>query len=69
MPRKVFNLEVSSALSDTYDSGLEVVVVSALEVVEGVVEGAGDSLVLLVDDSREVAVIITEKRETWEILR
>lgn len=43
--RRVFNFELSSDLSDTYASGLEVVV-SAVDVIEVARDGAGDALAL-----------------------
>lgn len=55
MLRKVFSFELSSALSDTYASGLETVVAS---VVEAVVDAAGDALALFVDESREEGVVM-----------
>ena len=58
MLSKVFNLEVSSVLSVTYESGLEVVVVSVVEAVEGAVDGAGDALALLVDESRDEGIVM-----------
>ena len=58
MLKKVFSFELSSgALSDTYASGLEIVVASAVELV-GVVDGGGDGLVLWVEESREEGVVM-----------
>ena len=46
--RRVFNFELSSDLSDTYASGLEVVVVvSAVDAIDVAGDGAGDALALL----------------------
>ena len=50
MLRRTFSLELSSDLSDTYASGLDIVVVSFVEAVDVVVEGAGDALALSVDE-------------------
>jgi len=58
MLSRAFSLELSSALSDTYESGLEVVVASVVEVVEGAVDGAGDALALVVDESRDEGVVM-----------
>ncbi len=48
MLRRVLNFELSSDLSDTYASGLEVVVVvSAVDAIDVAGDGAGDALALL----------------------
>ena len=48
MLRRVFNFELSSDLSETYASGLEIVVVlSAVETMDVAGDGAGDALALL----------------------
>ena len=46
MLRRVLSFELSSGFSDTYASGLEVVVVSVVDAMEVVGDGAGDALVL-----------------------
>lgn len=58
MLSRVFSLELSSALSVTYESGLEVVVASVVEVVEVATDGAGEALALLVDESRDEGVVM-----------
>ena len=55
---RVFSFELSSDLSDTYESGRDVVVASGAEVVEGAVDGAGDAFSLFVDDSRDEGVVM-----------
>lgn len=56
--RRILSLELSSDLSDTYASGLEIVVASVVETVDVAVEGAGEALALLVDESREEIVVM-----------
>ena len=59
--RKVFSFELSSgALSDTYESGLDIVVASVVEAVEVVVliEGVGDAWALFVDESGDGVVVM-----------
>jgi len=58
MLRRTFSLELSSDLSDTYASGLDIVVVSFVEPVDVVVEGAGDALALSVDEFGEEMVVM-----------
>ena len=64
MLRRVLNFELSSDLSDTYASGLEVVVVvvvvSAVDAVEVVGDGAGDALALLEEDSPDDGELILD---------
>ena len=46
MLRRVFSFEPSSDFSDTYASGLEVIVASAVDTVDVAGEGAGEALAL-----------------------
>lgn len=46
MLRRVRNFELSSDFSDTYASGLDVVVVSVVDATELAGDGAGDALAL-----------------------
>ena len=46
MLKRVLNFELSSVFSDRYASGLEIVVVSAVEAIEVVGDGAGDAWAL-----------------------
>lgn len=63
MLSRVFNFELSSDLSDTYASGLEVVVVSAVDAIEVAGDGAGDALALFEGMSpEEDEVILTDWR-------
>lgn len=50
--------ESDSGLSDTYDEGNEAVVVSAVDVVDGGVEGAGEGLVPEEEVSRDGGVVM-----------
>lgn len=60
MLRRVLNFELSSNFSDTYASGLEVVVVSVVDAMEVVGDGAGDALALFEESSpEEGAVMLT----------
>lgn len=58
MLRRIFNLELSSALSETYASGLDIVGTSVAGPVDVAAEGAGAALALLVDESREGVVVM-----------
>lgn len=64
MLNRVFNFELSSALSETYASGLEVVVVSAVEAMEVAGDGAGDALVLFEGGSLEAGEVILK---SWRV--
>ena len=69
MLRRVLNFELSSDLSDTYASGLEVVVVSVVDVTEVVGDGAGDALALFegVSPAGEVMLMgLGGKEWDWE---
>ena len=57
MLNKVLSLELSSTLSDTYASGLDVVA-SVAEVVEVATDGAGEAWALFVDESRDDGVVM-----------
>ena len=61
MLRRVFNLELSSDLSETYASGLETaVVVSAGDATEVAGDGAGDALALFERLSAEGGELIVD---------
>lgn len=63
MLNRVFNFELSSDLSDTYASGLDVVVVSAVDAIEVAGDGAGDALAPLEGRSpEEDEVMLTDWR-------
>lgn len=55
---RVLNFELSSDLSDTYASGLEVVV-SAVDVIEVAGDGAGDALALLEGSPEDGELMLT----------
>ena len=59
MLKRVLSFELSSGFSDTYASGLEVVVVSVVDAMEVVGDGAGDALVLLEEGSSEGELMST----------
>ena len=59
MLKRVLSFELSSGFSDTYASGLEVVVVSVVDAMEVVGDGAGDTLVLLEVGSPEGELMST----------
>lgn len=58
MLRRIFSLELSSALSETYASGLDIVGTSVAGPVDVAAEGAGAALALLVDESGEGVVVM-----------
>lgn len=58
MLRRVLNFELSSDLSETYASGLEVVVVSAVDAMEGAGDSAGDGLAVLWGGSPEAGELM-----------
>lgn len=63
MLRRIFSLELSSDLSETYASGLEIVGASVAESVDVAVGGVDAGLALLADESREgIVVIIAEEQ-------
>lgn len=59
MLKRVLSFELSSGFSDTYASGLEVVVVSVVDAMEVVGDGAGDALVLFEVGSRGGELMLT----------
>ena len=59
MLKRVLSFELSSGFSDTYASGLEVVVVSVVDAMEVVGDGAGDALVLFEVGSPEGELMLT----------
>ena len=59
MLKRVLSFELSSGFSDTYASGLEVVVVSVVDAMEVVGDGAGDALSLLEVGSPEGELMLT----------
>lgn len=63
MLRRIFSLELSSDLSDTYASGLDIVVASVVEPVDVAVEGVVGTLALLVDESREGVVVMAAREK------
>ena len=64
MLKRVFNFELSSDFSETYASGLEiVVVVSAVDVKDVARDGAGDALVLFERLSPEDGKLIVDGLE------
>lgn len=64
MLRRVLSFELSSAFSETYASGLEVVVVSAVDATEVAGDGAGDALRLFERVSPEDGdVMLTRSKE------
>lgn len=59
MPKNNLSFDESdSGLSDTYDEGKEAVVASAVDAVEGDVEGGGEDLVLEEEVSRDEGVVM-----------
>ena len=58
MLRRVLNFELSSDLSETYASGLEVVVVSAVDAMEVAGDCVGDALALFWGGSPEDGELI-----------
>ena len=65
MLKRVLNLELSSDFSETYASGLDVVVVvSAVDAIDVAGDGAGDALALFERWSPEDGELIVEGRES-----
>ena len=69
MLRRVFNFELSSDFSETYASGLEiVVVVSAVDAIDVAGDGAGEALALFERLSAEGGELIVDSLKslsTW----
>ena len=62
--RRVFNFELSSDLSETYASGLEVVVVvSAVDAIDVAGDGAGDTLAFFKRLSPDKGELIVDRME------
>lgn len=62
--RRVFNFELSSDLSETYASGLEVVVVvSAVDAIDVAGDGAGDTLAFFKRLSPDKGELIFDRME------
>ena len=69
MLSKVFNLELSSTLSEIYESGREIVVASVVDPDEVAMDGAGDAPVLVVDESRDGGVVMIAVSEHPQMQR
>ena len=63
MLRRIFSFELSSDLSETYASGLEIVGASVVESVDVAVGDVDDGLALLADESREGMVVIIAEEQ------